>query len=408
MESSIVGGKRIVVDGSMVIRYGGEPRLANLKLAIEELKRGGYNPLVYVDAIMRWIIKESEKTDLEQMIELGEIKQAPPGTESDYWMLRLLEKNPDWLLLSNDLFRDYAEDFHCVNDPSRFVRFTFEEDKFYYGTFEDLKVRPSISSRLVHEMAAIAKNVSERVASEIVKDFAEKTSEEISKKALKRVSEESTKCLSETYRKYVESKDFQKQVDKIAGEAAKEVVRKCAENYAREAVAKILPELKREAIETAEKAARDVVKQVSESIARKESERVLRTGMDALRKTAQETAEETVKRQIAETTDRVAREAAEKTKSALEKSVEECAGKAAKEAAANAVSKAAEDIVPEIARKTVKETVEEATLKRAEEIVIELKKELGDIRKEWWEKRAEEFRNLRNEIRDRNKYKPRY
>lgn len=355
MEGS--GGKRVVVDGSLVIRYGGEPRLANLKLVIGELKRRGYSPLTYLDATTRWLLEGNERDELEQMIKRGEVKQAPPGTEADYWMLRLLEREPDWLLLSNDLFRDYAEIFSCVRNVNRFIRFMIEGDRVQFGTFKDLKVRPSISSRLAHEMAAIAKNVSEKVAGEITKDFVERTSKGIAEKVLEGVSEESARYADEAYRELTKSKDFRGRIERTAREAAEEVVRKSAESYAKEAVAKILPKLEEEVIRRAERTVRDFAGRVSERIAREESGRALRGSVETVRTTAQETAreisEETVRRRIGEAVDEAARNAAEKTRIALERTIGDLAEKTAKEIAPDVVSRIAGEVVPETARRAV-------------------------------------------------------
>lgn len=99
-----------LVDGSNVAHSseGDEARLANIKLVVLKLIEEGYEPVVVADAALRHQIDDKE--GYERRIEEGKIKQAPAGTDADYFLLSFA-RELDAVIVSNDLFRDRAEAF---------------------------------------------------------------------------------------------------------------------------------------------------------------------------------------------------------------------------------------------------------------------------------------------------------
>jgi hypothetical protein len=94
-----------IVDGSNVAysTEGEEPLLRNIELVRERLLEEGYVPLVVVDAALRHRI--DDLPTFERMVEAGSIKQAPAGTDADYFILAFA-RELDAAVVSNDRFKD--------------------------------------------------------------------------------------------------------------------------------------------------------------------------------------------------------------------------------------------------------------------------------------------------------------
>lgn len=118
--SEETNGKVAIIDGSNVAysTEGGQPRLDNIQLMVDKLEEDGYTPIVVVDAALRHSI--DNETEYEKMVDSGKIKQAPAGTDADYFILsfaRELEAS----IVSNDRFRDRSEGFPEAS--SRLIRY---------------------------------------------------------------------------------------------------------------------------------------------------------------------------------------------------------------------------------------------------------------------------------------------
>ncbi len=100
----------VVVDGSNVAHssVGERARLANLTAVCDKLRGEGYEPLVLVDAALRHQI--DDRASYERLVESGAIRQAPAGTDADYFSLAFA-RELDASIVSNDRFRDRAKAF---------------------------------------------------------------------------------------------------------------------------------------------------------------------------------------------------------------------------------------------------------------------------------------------------------
>jgi hypothetical protein len=111
--------KVAIVDGSNVAHASeGQPKLANIRLVCEKLQEEGYEPIVVVDAALRHHI--DQEGEYEKMVDAGSIKQAPAGTDADYFILSFA-RELDASVVSNDRFRDREAAFPEVAD--RLIRF---------------------------------------------------------------------------------------------------------------------------------------------------------------------------------------------------------------------------------------------------------------------------------------------
>ena len=109
-QSGAGGSEQLVlVDGSNVAHSSeGQPVLANIVAVCDKLREEGYEPVVVVDAALRHQI--DDRDGYERMVDGGTIRQAPAGTDADYFILsfaRELEAS----IVSNDRFRDRQKAF---------------------------------------------------------------------------------------------------------------------------------------------------------------------------------------------------------------------------------------------------------------------------------------------------------
>lgn len=110
----------VVVDGSNVAYAveGEGARLANILAMCAKLEEEGLRPLVLVDARLRHTI--DDQAGYEEMVDTGRIRQAPAGTDADYFILSFA-RELDARVVSNDRFRDRESGFPGTSD--RLIRF---------------------------------------------------------------------------------------------------------------------------------------------------------------------------------------------------------------------------------------------------------------------------------------------
>jgi hypothetical protein len=95
----------VLVDGSNVAHSseGDQPELSNIVAVCDKLREEGYEPVVVVDAALRHQI--DDRGGYARMVDDGSIKQAPAGTDADYFILSFA-RELDASIVSNDRFRD--------------------------------------------------------------------------------------------------------------------------------------------------------------------------------------------------------------------------------------------------------------------------------------------------------------
>ena len=114
------GAPRIaLVDGSNVAHAGAaKALLRNINLIRDKLLAEGMKPIVVADAALRHHVDETE--EYERMVDRGEIRPAPAGTDADYFLLSFA-RELDAAIVSNDRFSDRAEAFPDARD--RIIRY---------------------------------------------------------------------------------------------------------------------------------------------------------------------------------------------------------------------------------------------------------------------------------------------
>lgn len=113
-----------VVDGSNVAHAveGEGPRLEHIRVVCRKLEAEGYRPVVVVDARLRHTIDDT--AGYEAMVDDGSIRQAPAGTDADYFILSFA-RELDARVVSNDRFRDRSSSFPDIGD--RLIRYMLVE-----------------------------------------------------------------------------------------------------------------------------------------------------------------------------------------------------------------------------------------------------------------------------------------
>jgi hypothetical protein len=112
--------RTVIIDGSNVAHSseGDRPMLQNIRIVRAKLIEEGYQPVILADAALRHQIDDG--AGFEALVEDGTIKQAPAGTDADYFILSFA-RELDANIVSNDRFKDRVEAFPEVN--KRVIRY---------------------------------------------------------------------------------------------------------------------------------------------------------------------------------------------------------------------------------------------------------------------------------------------
>lgn len=118
-----------IVDGSNVAHSteGGSARLENIILMRDKLAEKGLEPVLVVDAALRHQIDDTE--GYEKLVNDGHLKQAPAGTDADYFILSFA-RELGARVVSNDRFRDRMPEFKDVS--RRFIRYMIVEGQVVF------------------------------------------------------------------------------------------------------------------------------------------------------------------------------------------------------------------------------------------------------------------------------------
>jgi hypothetical protein len=116
----------VLVDGSNVAHSteGEQAQLANIIAVRDKLSEEGLEPVVVVDAALRHQI--DDRAGYERLVDQGVVRQAPAGTDADYFILSFA-RELDARILSNDRFRDRLKDFPDAAD--RLIRYMIVENE---------------------------------------------------------------------------------------------------------------------------------------------------------------------------------------------------------------------------------------------------------------------------------------
>jgi len=127
----------VVVDGSNIAfeeqSKAGAPRIANIKAVISAIEDRGYEPIVIIDAALRHKIDDPDQ--LESMIDAKRIRQAPAGTDADFFVLETAAQL-DAPVVSTDVYKPYQDKYPWIGQrriPLMIIKGTVE---FYDNMLE--------------------------------------------------------------------------------------------------------------------------------------------------------------------------------------------------------------------------------------------------------------------------------
>jgi hypothetical protein len=125
-ESRDVASNIALVDGSNVAHSteGGTALVANLLAIRAKLRAEGLDPIIVADAALRHQIDDARA--YERLIDDGLVRQAPAGTDADYFILSFARELRAYVV-SNDRFRDRIKQFPEVRD--RVIRYMIVQDE---------------------------------------------------------------------------------------------------------------------------------------------------------------------------------------------------------------------------------------------------------------------------------------
>ncbi len=115
-----------IIDGSNVAHSApqAKARLDYIQHLRTKLEDEGYEPIVIVDAALRHQIDDAPA--FEALENDGRIRQAPAGTDAD-WFILSFASELDAVIVSNDRFREYLDEFPDL--PDRQIRFMIVENE---------------------------------------------------------------------------------------------------------------------------------------------------------------------------------------------------------------------------------------------------------------------------------------
>jgi len=116
----------VLVDGSNVAHSieGEPPHVANIIAVRDKLREEGFEPIIVADAALRHQIDDPAR--YEKLIEDGQVRQAPAGTDADYFILSFARELGAGIV-SNDRFRDRIKQFPEARE--RVIRFMIVQDE---------------------------------------------------------------------------------------------------------------------------------------------------------------------------------------------------------------------------------------------------------------------------------------
>ena len=112
----MANGKDVVVIDGANVAYeersgGGKPKLSNLLKVRRELEERGLDPVIIVDASLKYDIDDQEQ--IEMLIRSQQIRQVPAGTDADFFILEIAHQH-DALIVSNDQYKDYLKNYPWI------------------------------------------------------------------------------------------------------------------------------------------------------------------------------------------------------------------------------------------------------------------------------------------------------
>ena len=125
--------RHVIVDGSNVMYWKGDvPRIETVKEVLGQLKSEGYTPGVIFDANAGYLLsgRYQHNGELEKALKLPKyrVMVVPKGEPADPTILAAARKL-NAVIVTNDRFRDWADQHPEVNAPGHLIRGEYQSGK---------------------------------------------------------------------------------------------------------------------------------------------------------------------------------------------------------------------------------------------------------------------------------------
>ena len=124
-----------VIDGSNVMYWqNGEPHLDPLRSVVQLLKEEGYSPRVLFDANAGYLLSGVYLHDqpLAKLLNISSnhVMVVPKGQPADPLILQLA-RDSKGVVISNDRFRDWVDDFPEIREKGRLIRGGYRQGQLW-------------------------------------------------------------------------------------------------------------------------------------------------------------------------------------------------------------------------------------------------------------------------------------
>lgn len=142
---------KVIIDASNLAHHGREknfkPKLKNILSAVNTLERNGHDFVIIADASLKHEI--DDKKNFKKLLDEKAIEEVPSGTDADHFILNLAEEE-NAKILSNDLFREFFDEFKDIN--SKRLPYSFSDDEIFIGKAQKPKKAKNILQNICNDI----------------------------------------------------------------------------------------------------------------------------------------------------------------------------------------------------------------------------------------------------------------
>ena len=146
---------KVIIDASNVASYGrdedSKPKLDYILSAVKALEERNNEFVIIADASLKHEIDDKDKYN--ELLEKGIIEQVESGNNADHFILNIADQE-NAKILSNDMFREFNDEFHDINNMR--IPFSFKEGNIIFGRSKKPKkvknILQKISDSILVEM----------------------------------------------------------------------------------------------------------------------------------------------------------------------------------------------------------------------------------------------------------------
>ena len=148
---------KVIIDASNVAHFGkkddSSPKLSNILSAVKALESQKDDFAIIADASLRHEIDDKDKYLL--LVEEEAIEEVLAGNNADHFILELADEE-NAKILSNDMFREFNDEFHDI--PSKRLPFSFDGENIVIGEAKKPKKDKNILQHICEDILIAIEN----------------------------------------------------------------------------------------------------------------------------------------------------------------------------------------------------------------------------------------------------------